>query len=336
MSFPELSKRTVAAVELVPLLALDGRDMVVVIIKRRFGFATAGRVHPLSDAEIRLVDVPWDGDDPASSVKWPSDVCLRKPATDVVVVGEACEKGHAPVKELDVLVRLGPVQKALRVFGPRVFYKGATGLALSAPEPFRSVPLKWELAYGGTDTADPKRGVREPRNPVGRGVASDPRSLLHKPALQIEDPRALWGQASPVPAGVAALPPHFAPRSGFTGTYNDRWERERMPLPPLDFDERHNQVATPDLICPGFLKGGERMELLNMSPLGVLHCTLPRLAFGVLASRDSGREEYGVVLDTVVVDTSVPAVELVWRTAIPQGVLRRCVRGISVYDKRVL
>lgn len=337
MSFPELSTRTTASVQLVPLLALDGRETIVVIIKQRFRFGTAGPVARLPGAEIRLVDAPWDEDSPESSTKWPSDVCWRKPATDVVVVGAASEKGGVPVRELDVLVRVGPVQKALRVSGPRVFYKGTFGLALSPPEPFTSVPLQWELAYGGTDSSDPKKALREPRNPVGRGVAADPRSLLNKLAPQIEDPRTLWGGSeAPVPAGFAAVPPHFLPRSAFCGTFDDKWQRERMPLLPLDFDERHNQIATPALICPGYLRGGERLELLNVSPIGVLHCTLPRLAFGVLARRDQGSDEHPTVLDTLVVDAAVPAIEMVWRTAIPQGSLRRCVRAIAVYEKQVI
>src|SRR5215469_4184397 len=40
---------------------------------------------------VRLVDVPWDKEKPLS-LAYPSDVCLRKPGTDVVFVAVA----HAP------------------------------------------------------------------------------------------------------------------------------------------------------------------------------------------------------------------------------------------------
>jgi hypothetical protein len=85
-------------------------------------------------------------------------------------------------------VRLGPVRKALRVFGQRVWYRGAASLALTAPEPFESLPLRWEYAYGGFDDSDPAHPIEEPRNPVGCGVTRHGASLVNEAAPRIEDP----------------------------------------------------------------------------------------------------------------------------------------------------
>ena len=73
----------------------------------------------------------------------------------MVVVGEAVAPGEAPVQELDVHVLVGPVRKSLKVFGPRIWYGGLAGLALTPPRPFTRQPLRWEHAFGWMDTADP-------------------------------------------------------------------------------------------------------------------------------------------------------------------------------------
>src|SRR5262249_36401841 len=162
----------------------------------------------------RTADTMWDEENPdASSVKLPADVCIRKPSTDVVVVGNA-EGTYTPsVRQLDVLVRVGPVKKLLRVFGTRVWYKGVAGLSLTPPDRVTSLPVRWEFAYGGYDDSDPEKPLEEPRNPVGRGVARNRSSLVDKPGPNVEDPTNLIvnEKSAPAPAGVGALGRHWMP-----------------------------------------------------------------------------------------------------------------------------
>ena len=141
------------------------------VVKQRFRVSPADKVARASGAKVNVADVPWDEDAPEkSSVKLASDLCLVKPATDVLVTGSAIAPGGARVKQLDVALRAGAIQKALRVYGPRIWVKGLVGLALSAPEPFEGVELRWENAWGGRDDTDPRKPLEEPRNPAGRGV----------------------------------------------------------------------------------------------------------------------------------------------------------------------
>ena len=109
--------------------------------------------------------------------------------------------------------------------------------------PFESVPVKWELAYGGADYTDPKSPLEEHRNPVGTGLVRDASELLHRPAPQIEDPRDLITSAHsrPAPAGLGPIARHWAPRRAYAGTYDEAWKRERMPLAPLDLDGRERE-----------------------------------------------------------------------------------------------
>ncbi|MDY7231164.1 DUF2169 family type VI secretion system accessory protein [Hyalangium rubrum] len=339
MNTPELHNATSSTVALVPQLGMDGGNLVVVLIKELFSIEPgSARVTRVGGAEVRYADEPWDKDKPeASSVKLPADVCIRKPSTDVVVVGHAMSKGGEPVKQLDVHVEVGPVAKSLRVFGTRVWYKGALGLTLGPPEPFTSLPLRWEYAYGGVDASDPsKPPLEEPRNPLGRGVTRDSNALVHQLGPQIEDPADLIStvRTKPAPAGVGALGRHWEPRRRYTGTMDERWMKERMPLLPLDFDERHHQLATPALICPEYLKGSEMVRLLNLSAEGLYQFALPKLHFGVSARTDRTNTEYRPVLDTVLLRPSdEQTLELTWRTVVPVPRPSRRLEYIQVVEK---
>jgi hypothetical protein len=335
MSLPELNTRTPATVQLLPQFGLDGAPCIVVVIKQRFSVVRIGHVRREAGAQVRLVDELWEPEAEQSSIRRPSDGGLRKPSTDVVVSGSALAVDRAPMKELDVWVRVGPVSKRLKVFGTRVWFPGVVGLSLTPPQPFQEVPLRWEYAYGGMDTSNPKRLAHEPRNPLGRGVAADPDTLKHKPAPQVEDPTDLITSARsrPAPAGVGALGPGFEPRARHAGTYDDRWQKERMPLPPLDFDARFLNVAAPGLICPAYLSGGEPVELVGLCEDGPLQFELPRLVFGVVALMARGQVEHRPVLDTVLLEPNERAFELTWRSVIPVPRRARELSAINVFEK---
>jgi len=340
MDLPSLAKATQATVELVPHVAPSGLQVIVVIVKQRFEIRPRrhmlGRV---SGAKAMLIDQPWDPDKPeTSSTKLPSDLCIRKPSTDVILVAHAMAADRAKVRQLDVTMKVGPIEKTLRVFGTRVWFKALTGLMLTPPEPFEAVPLRWELAFGGYDVADPRKPLEEPRNPVGRGMAADPDSLVHQPGPSIEDPRSLITshRSRPPPAGVGPIGRHWAPRRQYAGTYDERWMKERVPLPPADFDERFNQVAPPDQITPSYLRGGEPVLLANVSPDGPMKFILPRLAFGVATRVDGALTDHHPALDTVLLMPSDRTVDLVWRAAVPVPRPARRLEEIRVYEKRVL
>jgi hypothetical protein len=338
MDQPELRKGTRAAVQVIPQLDLDASLVGVVVIKERFLVDHHGQTSPTHDADIRLADVPWDADKPeTSSIKFPSDVCLRKPSTDVVVIGSAISD-EGPVKELDVLVRLGPIERAVRVFGPRVWYRSSLGVRIAEPTPFETLPLQWEYAYGGADFSDPKRPLEEPRNPVGCGVAHDTDDLVDQPAPRIEDPRDLIAKAKQKvrPAGLAPIGRHWIPRRNYTGTMDEYWQQERMPLLPADFDDRFNQVAPPELVAPTPLRGGERVQLLGLCADGVLQFELPRMHFFVGAGTDDAVTEYRPMLDTVLLLPNERAFELTWRTIVPLPRRPPRLRFVQVHEKEVL
>jgi hypothetical protein len=321
MNLPPIKQGTRAHVELVPQVGLDGAMLLLVLIKERFYVEPDGRLARIGGALPVLSDQPWDEDDAeTSSTKVPSDVCLRKPSTDVLVVGSAVAPDRRRVRELDVMVRVGPIERVLRVTGTRVWYRGAGGLALSPPEPFDEVPLRWELGWGGSDSSDPARPLEEPRNPVGRGVARGAATLLHQPGPQIEDPREpITGAGGhPAPVGVGAVGRSWMPRRQYAGTMDETWKKDRMPLLPADFDERFNQVAPPEQITREPLRGGERVQLHNLCADGGMQFELPRLHFFVGARLlAAGLTEHRSMLDTVLLQPNDRLLDLTWRAVVP-------------------
>lgn len=337
MQPPELKKGTSAEVALLPQLDQDGSVVTVVLIKQRFEVDRRNQVGRADGAEVHIADEHWD--DPAkTSIRYPSDLCVRKPATDIVVVGSAMRPYREPARTLDVLVRVGPVEKFLRVHGTRVWYKAMAGLGLTPPEPFEDVPLKWELAWGGADFTEGQKPLEEPRNPLGRGVVRDASTLVHQPGPQIEDPREpiTSPRGKHTPAGVGAIARHWAPRRGYLGTADELWKRERMPLLPVDFDDRFNQMAPPDLIAPGHLVGGERVQLHNLCAEGSLDFELPRVHFFVGARFAHGLDEHRVVLDTVLLEPNDRKLDLTWRAVVRMPRRHADLFAIQVHEKQLL
>lgn len=332
---PELSTRTTATVELIEDFAPDGTPTFVVVMKQRYGVSAQGVVWPLPGAEILKVDVPWDPDAALSSVRFPSDLAYEKRATDVMVVGEAVARDEAPSRSLDVVVSVGELSHVVTVTGTRVWYEGAVGLALTPPEPFTRVPLRWELAWGGSD---PISGRVDPRNPYGRGVAADSRALVHQPGPQIEDPRSPIHSASAhnLPAGVAPVSPASSWRLAFAGTMDGRWQRERMPLRPLDFDPRFFQQSAPGLTNEGHLHGGERVRLGNLSVTGPIEFDLPRASFAVFSRTDNTRAEHRAALDTVLLRPTEGLCELTWRARVAVPPRPDRLRAVQVYEREVI
>ena len=331
MSRPELNIDVEATEDTFELLTPKGTMAMAVVIKQLFGHTRSGEVFPLPGAEIHPVDVPWpDG----QSAMLPTDLFLFKPSTDVVVAASAVAPEERTT-QLDVVVQVGPVEKVLSVFGPRAWFRDMMSAQLTEPEPFSRLPLMWEHAWGGMDASDPSKAAIEHRNPYGTGLACKTSDLIGTMGPRIEEPGELINSAwsRPAPAGVAAIGPNFEPRRSYAGTHDQKWQDERMPLPPRDFDPRHNQVATPDLVSPKYLTGGEPVKLLNIGRAGATRFMLPWKRFGVLARCDDADRAYRPVLDTVVIRADEERFEMTWRAPVPLPRGERRVREIQVFEK---
>jgi hypothetical protein len=293
----------------------DGVECAYGVVKATFALKD-GTVAP-EKAPIVPVDEHW-GEPGASSLKYAAEMTLTKPGTDVLLLGHAYAPGGR-TREMEVTLKVGALAKTVRVFGNRTWKSGLLGYKISEPEPFEKVPLKYELAFGGTDPnpRDPKAVDYEPRNPVGRGLVPKNSQLSAEGIAlpNLEDPRQLIAglKDRPAPACFAPTCGHWEPRKSYAGTYDQAWTKKRAPYLPVDFDPRFFQCALPDLIAKEYLRGGEPVEITGASPAGPLVFTLPVCALELVFHLDGKAHRHVPKLDTVVFEPDAQRFWMVWR-----------------------
>ena len=247
MDQPTLDNKTEFEAHQQMLLDIDGEKLVTVV-KASFELPDGASELVIAPAErnrpVRSADIPW-GEPDVSSIGYPSDLCLRKPGSDVVVVGKGYAPRDQPVPSFDVGVAVGALSKTLRLFGPRLWT--GTGNAMSSPSPIAELELRYEYAWGGFDDSDPDNLVEEARNPIGRGKVRELASRAGAAAPQIEDPGHLIAmlETEPAPAGVGAIGRHWMPRRRYAGSYDESWQETRAPLPPVAPPPRSSRPGPP-------------------------------------------------------------------------------------------
>lgn len=297
----------------------QGVDTLYTVMKATFDFS--GDVLAIAPKQRPLVmaDEHW-GEPGQSSLKYAGEAHLLKPGTDVLLVGEAHAPRGKPVDTCLVSVRVGPMRQALQVFGDRQWRGGFMAPSASSPVPFLKMPLVWERAFGGTHVLDDKEVLAEARNPVGQGFRGrrSASEMKGRALPNLEDPAKLIGSISdaPLPIGVGPVAPAWQPRKGCAGTYDDVWKTTRAPYLPKDFHPDFFHVAPPALRVREVLKGGEPVELLNLSLQGGQRFALPRCALDVEV-RIAGRvERPSMRLETVLLEPGAGQVCLTWRGAL--------------------
>lgn len=299
----------------------DGSEIWLVAAKATFLIDPDGRTSLASDDQLEVFLAPeFRGDPTSSSLLYDADLYRTKTATDVLLNGSAYAPGGEPASEVDVRLRVGEIDKRLRIFGDRVWKKGVMGISPTKPEPFVQMPITYERAFGGHDEADEssEHGSWEWKNPVGQGFAVRAEHLIDRALPNVEDPEALitaWN-SRPAPVGFGPIAAHWEQRAKYGGTYDEEWERNQMPLLPADFDDQYYQCAPEDQQVAGFLKGGEVVELENLTASGSLRFSIPQMSLGFETEFlfEEGVTTHRPVLHTVVIEPDVPRVVLVWQS----------------------
>lgn len=298
----------------------DGAEVWLIAVRGTFLINPDGSTSVATKQDAACLTPRYRAQPGESSLLYDTDLPHLKPTTDVILHGHAYSPEGRAATRLSVSMKVADLEKTLCVFGDRVWEKRILGLGLSSPQPFEKMPLTYERAYGGGDrkAGDPRMRIWDERNPVGTGFALEPEGLKGVQAPNIEDVRALissWDQR-PRPSGFGPIAPHWLPRRKWGGTYDERWQKERLPLLPDDFDDRFYQCAPEDQQIS--LIGGEPVELRNLTPGGLLRFTLPRVVLGFETYFSTGeRIVHHANLHTVILEPDVPRVLLVWHTHLP-------------------
>lgn len=301
-----IDNRTRFAVAALPWWNADGAGRLTVIVKATFQFSPSETSIAERQRSILFAD-QHEGDDPLQPAREEADTAPFKPRADVVLIGNAYTPGGRPRTSLDVRLRVGGLQRRLRVFGDR-HWLFPTRLAvvpqISDAVPFTEMPLTYRRAFGGID--EPAgRYCRENLAGVGYIGEPTPASIHQKPLPNWEDPEQLivgW-ETQPSPAGCGFYGRGWEPRIKFAGTYDDAHLRTRAPLPPLDFSYEFHNGAHPQLQVAGYLAGDELVELEGFTRGGLAKFSLPGVRPQITIARRGTRGAENPVrppLDTLV------------------------------------
>lgn len=287
------------------LAGLDfrGAEFYAVVVKATFTWNGEGAPLLVPPQPIAEEDQWADPAKPGeSSVVLESDLVPVKPRVDVILLGEI--ELPTAVEQIDVTLEVGQrIRKTLRVFGDRLYMPSPlVDLAPTRPRPFSRMPIVWERSFGGMDPEHPETVER--RNPHGVGLRRFARSLEAKPAPNFEDPARPIGsyRDRPRPVGFGPIGRWWEPRVKYGGTYDDKWQEERFPLPPLDFDPRFYNCAPEDQQLNGYLPG-EEVRLTYMTRTGHDRFRLPALDVPIRFVERPGRETIArIIPDTIIIE----------------------------------
>ena len=289
-------------------------DTLYVMVRATFNI---GKQWTLADKQPApaMADEYWT-EPGKSSIKYGSESHLGKASSDIIMLGHACSPNNQDVQQLDVGLSVGQVNKTVRIFGDRQWQDGV----ITKPKPFKTMAMIYEKAFGGATFVDGVLAAVEERNPLGRGFAGQRKTkdMNGVPLPNLEDPANLISSTEqrPTPACFAVSAPHWQPRAAYAGTYDEVWQTTRAPYVPEDFDKRFFNMAHPDLVYPGFLQGGEPVEISNMHPRGALKFALPQVRLSTTVNMAGEALRPGFNLETIILEPNELRLSMVWRAAV--------------------
>ena len=291
------------------------RDTLTLIVKGAFKLLADQPAQPLSgEDQLPLCGDVYYDDDPQSSCRYESDFVHFKPRADVCVVGHCHVPDAVAVPACMVRFSAGAVSKSLMVFGTRRWQKTKVGTrTMSEPEPFSSMELRYENSFGGPDYT---------HNPIGKGIRSKNNASQHAnqeiPNLKVLAGEQLKTMKEGIPAGFGPLGRTWSQRMALSGSYGKKWQKERWPWFPEDFDWSYFNAAPPDQQIKGYLKGDEPLYFENMHPQQrTFNASLPgtrvRCFIAEQCDNKASFREVQTRLDTLWVDMDKGQLVLVWR-----------------------
>lgn len=246
----------------------------------------------------------WNGD-PSGSLHAARDLVPTKPRADVLLVGRAFAPRGKPARSLVARLTVGTVDKSIEVFGERSWTADGN---LPEPAPFTAMPLVYERAAGGPETA----------NPVG--VITGPRALAQgltrMPNLQIMGLAAPERSTIVAPVGFGPIASSWPERRRRLGALAGSWPSEgwnRRPMPE-DLDMGYFNAA-PDDQQIETLADDARIVLEN---LHWEHARLETVLPGVrprarLEIPNMPQQEVRMRCDTLWIDSDRAVATVVWR-----------------------
>lgn len=334
---------------LLPGQTPKGEQILSVLLKRSYQVFN-GKICQRAKEDRKLIAGDTYYNDPTnSSVQFESDFTPWKVATDVVFNATAYAPDKQAVQQLITSVMIGNHRKDLLITGNRVAYHQPNKKPLfSDPEPFLTLPLIYENAYGGVDIySDTETPCAYIRNPVGKGfVIKNTKTTIHNlqlPNIECIDDQLtpdklitehfMHWEKQPLSDGFSWFAKNWHPRSKYAGimpadrpteqqlreTYRKFIPEEQQALyqqtelPDMDF--RFFNGASSKLALP-YLQGNETIKTRHLTPYGDYMFQLPNDKPDITLDIGQGLQHPPSILHTVMIRMDDYEVDLVWRAAI--------------------
>jgi hypothetical protein len=282
-----------------------GQYSLTVVCKTTYALAPLSAPLAREPEDVNERDNHWD-DDPDKSLYLPSDLVPFKPEAEVVLVGAAFAPRGEQARSLHARLVVGQVDKAIEVFGQRMFLSDGT---LREGPRWTQMPLRYERAAGGEGSWNPVGVSADAVDPYGR------RSLpnLQPPGITVSQP----GDVIPA-IGFGPIAPRWPwRRERLRGAAwsDERWEDRVL---GDGFDGAFFQCAPPDQRVEA-IRADEQIILEN------LHPEHPRLVTKLPGVRPRARVETQdapgwdllLVADTLWIDTLRGICTVTWRGQVP-------------------
>lgn len=325
----ELINHTPFVAESTTALDVAGRKQLLVVVKATYRLPLGGEAAQLAQEQLPLVLADTATGEPGMSApEYESDFALFKPQCDVLLLGSAYAPQGIETDRVGVGLKIGSINKAFYVLGPRQWRAGWAGVRRGPAAPFKRQPISYDIAFGGMENnpEHPDKRAAYLPNPIGIGfqkqmkhrwIDGAPMPQTECAGAPVTSPRGRY-----VPMGFGPIGRNWPPRVKYAGTYDKRWETTVFPFLPADFDNRYYQCAPLDQQLAE-LKGGEKVTLFNLThpaltPNGRLEFLLPDLTLLVSAHTKEGTElSQQARADTLILEPDRQRFTITWRAAWP-------------------
>ena len=275
---------------------------------------------------------------------FPADTPFLSGGIDVFVTGNGYAPPGQASSEVRVDVTVGAAfKRSIRVIGDRVWRsESAAGvppeqrdLRPTPPQPFVSMPLTWDRAFGGSAPAEPMP-FAYPANPGGRGFYLAAEQAENNPLPNLEDYDAPIKHFldRPEPVGTAPYPPEGSLRAlnAIDLEINKQQPEESRikRITPRFFNSANPRMIIPPARTP---RPGELIEVTAVRPTGSLRFTMPAVRLRVEVKLEDRSYLFPLHLDQIGILAEEQRVFLSYRVAfkyriVPMELRRTTLRQI--------
>ncbi len=276
--------------------------------------------------------VPDPGFEWAPDPPLPADVPFLTGGIDFFIMGSLWQQNAWPGTELTAEIRIGErFLRRITAIGNRYWVRQNGSLVPSYAEPFVSMPLTYENAFGGK--AETEQGPCSwPPNPLGKGFYLTPEAAEGRPLPNLEDPdhRIVSIEDRPEPAATGPYPAEGSLRALNAVELDLESDNPGLKrIRPLMFNRAHPRMILEPSNTP---QPGEFIEVTHASPNGPLRFRMPGAVFHAEVTLEDRTYRFPMHLDEMTVLLDEQRVVLGYRVVFKYRLAKGERRSVTLRD----